>query len=182
MAVIGQRSPAHTWLESCGHSFQPADLKASHARALWCSPGEPWEHVISIRPRIGHVTQTRLSHDVHDAIGWGLRRWPVNDVVIIPLFWREPELVSFNILLALWILSFSPKHRVGRERLDVTFTIASLDSVEPFDFWLRDECRQLRAGISKLIISGTAGGEFALFARFQPTFDQPRFAVAAGAT
>lgn len=123
--------------------------------------------------------RTRLSDDVSDVLGWGLRRWPVNDVVMIPMSWREPELVSFNMLLALWLLSFNPMHTVGRARLDVTFTIASIDSLEPFHFWLRDDCRELKAGVAKLLAPYR---DFPLFRPSLPKFEQIRFAVTAEAT
>jgi hypothetical protein len=95
------------------------------------------------------------------------------------MFWREPELVSFNMLLALWILSFSPEQRVGRARLDVRFTIASDVSVEPFHYWLREDCRNMKAKIAEL---KATSGEAALMIRLRPEFEKVHFVVAAEAT
>ncbi len=179
LAVIGQRNPVRSWLQSNGCEFQAADLMRGRATASWCSPGEPWSHVIAVKPRIGHVSRTRLSDDVSDVLGWGLRRWPVTDVVMVPMSWREPEVVSFNMLLALWLVSFNPIHTVGREQLGVSFTIASIDSLEPFHRWLRDDCRELKAEVAKLLAPYR---DFPLFRLSVPKFEQIQFAVAAEAT
>ena len=179
LAVIGQRSPLRTWLESRGHEFQTTSPRPGRPTASWCSPGDPWPYAVAIKPRVGHVSSTRLADDISEVVGWSLRRWPTTDVVIIPMFWREPELVSFNMLLALWILSFSPEQRVGRARLDVRFTIASDVSVEPFHYWLREDCRNMKAKIAEL---KATSGEAALMIRLRPEFEKVHFVVAAEAT
>jgi hypothetical protein len=151
LAVLGHRNPLRNWLESNDCDFRTADLTRGRATASWCSPGEPWAHAITIKPRIGRGSRTRMSDDLSDVLAWALRRWPVTDVVMTPMSWREPELVSFNMLLALWLLSYNPEHTVGRPEVGATFTIASIDSLEPFHHWLHDDCRELKAAIAKLL-------------------------------
>lgn len=178
LAVFGQRNPLRAWLESHGCGFGPANLGRGRGTACFCSPGEPWQHAVGVKARLGHVSSTRISDDLSDVLGWALRRWPVDEVVLVPLSWREPETVAFNMLLALWLLSFNPKQTVGQERLDTTFTIASADSVEPFLYWLRDDCREMRDRVTRLL---RPYRDFALTRGAVTKFERIGFALTSGA-
>ena len=151
LVVFGQRNPLRAWLESRGCGFESVKLGRGRVTACFCSPGEPWQQAVAVKARIGHVSATRISDDLANVLGWALGRWPADEIILVPLSWREPDTVAFNMLLALWQVGFSARRINGWEQLDTSFTIASADSVEPFLYWLRDDCREMRKRVARVL-------------------------------
>ena len=142
VAVIGDRSPIRTWLEQeHGAVFEPTAPRfwpsPTRAGPAWqASPKSgPWRYVMSVRTNVRRQRGTKLASDLSDTLVSVIKPWAPFEIVILPLTWRDPDVVAMNTLLALWLIATYSDFFFGGPWPDPQFTLATLDTTDGTDLY-----------------------------------------------
>jgi len=153
--VMGWTNPLKSWLaDRAGHNFEPLDLTRLSAGLATADliklHGCPWRCAASIKCRISKPLGSRVHEDFSDLLAFLYRTMTVREYIIVPITWREPELVAFNTLLAVFVLAYYPDVTVRQKRFEGRVKIVALEGLEPYAELLKNGNRGFREKVREL--------------------------------
>jgi hypothetical protein len=145
IAITGETEPLKRELESAaGRAFQqlPILTHSADAEFLQLPADDPWKWALSMKCRFDGPLATQIGYDLAALLTYGHWVMKCHDFVVLSLCEREPELVAFNMLYALWFLCYFKEPMVHADELQPHVTIAWESGIELVHGLLADNHRR----------------------------------------